>query len=314
MKKTINQSHIEGYFYELPDRDALKKRVSGENSKNPGTEFISGTIHIATDEDCTNIVPVHFSYVTAKTAKGEVNQTFTILNNIVEGNLKSVMEVGKDSASKIRIDSAIGLNDFFVDRNGTEEHIAAKRNEGGFVHAIDVLNEDENLRNTFKTDMIITKVRTVEADEERNLPEKAIVSGYIFDFRNAILPVEFSAINPNAIAYFEGLEASASKPVFTCVWGRQVSQVITKEYRQESAFGDDNVRIVKNTSRDWVITGAAKDTYEWDDEGFITVEEFNKCLGDREIYLATLKKRNDDYKASRNANATATSNNGGFKF
>ena len=63
--------------------------------------------------------------------------------------------------------------------------------------------------------MLITNVRHIEADEERSLPEKAIVKGAIFDFRKSLLPVEFTAVNPGAISYFEGLDASNSNPVFT---------------------------------------------------------------------------------------------------
>jgi len=44
--------------------------VTGPNSAHPGTTFISGEIEIATDEAMTNIVPVHFTYVTATTSKG----------------------------------------------------------------------------------------------------------------------------------------------------------------------------------------------------------------------------------------------------
>ena len=52
MKATmINKSHIEGVLYE----HALELRVSGPTSKNPGTEFIMGTVSIATDDACTNI-------------------------------------------------------------------------------------------------------------------------------------------------------------------------------------------------------------------------------------------------------------------
>ena len=58
MKKTmINQTHIEGVLYEHD----LTIKESGENSKNPGTKFISGTISIATDDAMTNIVPIHFT-------------------------------------------------------------------------------------------------------------------------------------------------------------------------------------------------------------------------------------------------------------
>ena len=66
MKKFINQTHIAGALYQHD----LTLKVSGENSKAPGTEFITGNIEIATDDDGINIVPVHFTYVTATTSTG----------------------------------------------------------------------------------------------------------------------------------------------------------------------------------------------------------------------------------------------------
>ena len=39
-KKMKNESHVEGYVYE----HKLEMKESGPNSKNPGTEFISGTL------------------------------------------------------------------------------------------------------------------------------------------------------------------------------------------------------------------------------------------------------------------------------
>ena len=311
MKKMTNTTHIEGLLYE----HKLELRESGPNSKNPGTKFIMGTVDIATDDACTNIVPVHFTYVTATTAKGATNATFTTLSNIVDGKYGSVMANGKDNAVKLRIDSALGLNEFYTDRNGQEELVSAKRNEGGFVHVADSLAEDENVRNTFKCDMLITGVKEVEADEEKNLPAKAIVRGAIFDFRGSLMPVEFSAVNPNAIKYFVGLGASNASPTFTCVWGRQVSETIVREIRTESAFGEDEVREVKNTRKDFVITGASKEPYAWDDESTLTANEVAEAVAARETYLATIKARQDEYKASKNAaTAAAAPSKTGFNF
>ena len=309
-KKFINQTHVEGLLYE----HALELRESGPNSKNPGTKFIMGTVSISTDDACTNIVPVHFTYVTATTAKGSTNATFTTLMNIVDGKYGTVMANGKDNAAKLRIDSAIGLNEFYTDRNGQEELVSAKRNEGGFVHLCDALNEDETTRNTFKCDMLITGVKEVEADEEKKLPAKAIVRGAIFDFRGALLPVEFSAVNPGAINYFVGLGASQANPTFTCLWGRQVSETVVRQLVTESAFGEDEVREVKNTRKDFVITGAAKETYVWDDESTITAADLTKAIADRETYLATIKQRQDEYKASKAAPAAAAPAKSGFNF
>ena len=311
MKKMTNTTHIEGLLYE----HKLELRESGPKSKNPGTKFIMGTVDIATDDACTNIVPVHFTYVTATTAKGATNATFTTLSNIVDGKYGSVMADGKDKAVKLRIDSALGLNEFYTERNGQEELVSAKRNEGGFVHVADSLAEDEAIRNTFKCDMLITGVKEVEADEEKKLPAKAIVRGAIFDFRGSLMPVEFSAVNPNAIKYFVGLGASNANPTFTCVWGRQVSETIVREIRTESAFGEDEVREVKNTRKDFVITGASKEPYAWDDESTLTANEVAEAVANRETYLATIKQRQDEYKASKNAApAAAAPSKTGFNF
>ena len=311
MKKMTNTTHVEGLLYE----HKLELRESGPNSKNPGTKFIMGTVDIATDDACTNIVSVHFTYVTATTAKGATNATFTTLMNIVDGKYGTVMANGKENAAKLRIDSALGLNEFYTDRNGQEELVSAKRNEGGFVHVADSLAEDETMRNTFKCDMLITGVKEVEADEEKKLPAKAIVRGAIFDFRGALMPVEFSAVNPNAIKYFVGLGASNATPTFTCVWGRQVSETIVREIRTESAFGEDEVREVKNTRKDFVITGASKEPYAWDDESTLTAVEVAEAVANRETYLATIKQRQDEYKASKNAApAAAAPSKTGFNF
>ena len=311
MKKTfINQTHIEGILYE----HNLEAKVSGDTSKNPGTPFISGSISIATDDKMTNIVPVYFTYVTANFGSGKPNDTYTTLSNIINGTFGTYMKDGADKAIKVRVDSAIGLNEFFAERNGKEELVSAKRNDGGFVHKIDELTEDEKDRNTFKTDMLITCVTHVDADEEKNLPEKCIVKGAVFNFRKDLLPVEFSATNANAMNYFEGLGATQKEPVFTCVWGRQVSEVVVKQIRTESAFGEDEVREVKNTRRDFVITGAAKVPYVWDDESSITAAELNEAIQNREIALAAMKKRQDEYKASKNRIQTAAPVQSGFNF
>lgn len=301
MMKVKNETHIEGILYE----HALEAKVTGPNSKAPGTNFISGTISIATDDAMTNIVPVHFTYVTEKTSKGGVNATYSLLQNIIDGVVGTYMQDGADKAAKLRVDSAIGLNEFYTDRNGKEELVSVKTNEGGFVHTTNVLAEKETDRNTFKCDMVITQVTHIDADDERKTPEKAIIKGVVFNFRNEILPVEFTATNAGAMAYFEDLGATASNPVFTKVWGRQVSEVIKREIREESAFGEDSVREVQSTRKDFVITGAAKEPYEWDSEDTILASELTTAIANRETYLATMKQRRDEYKASKGQAAPA---------
>ena len=299
MKKMINTTHIEGLVYD----HKLEKKVSGKESKNPGAEFINGILNVATDDKGMNVVPVHFSYVTATTSKGGTNNTYNALSRIIDEN-PSVVKVGRDNAMKVRIDSAIGLNEFYADLKD-EKPVCAKRNEGGFVHIVNELDEDEKKRSYFETDMLITGVRDVEADPDRNLPAKVVVMGYAFDFRNALLPVEYSVLNENGMKYFQKLDCSPANPTFTKVWGRQVSQTIKTEITEESAFGEASVRIRETTNRDFVITGTSKVPYMWDDESTITAMEMKKALQDREIYLASVKKRQEDYQNSKSNGAAA---------
>ena len=312
MKKMINTTRIEGWVYD----HKLEKKVSGQNAKNPNTTYITGTLNVATDNALTNIVPVHFTYVTATTSKGTPNATFDVLNDIIEGKIKTVMGHGADQAATIRIDSNLGLNEFYSDRSGKEELVSAKRNEGGFIHVNESLNTDELKRATFECDILITGATRIEANEERNLPEKVIVKGAIFDFRGALLPVELTALNAGAMNYFENLGATPKTPVLTMVRGVQISETVVRKFEEESAFGDTYVREVPSQRKDWVITWAKGEPYEWDDASTLTVMELNEAISNREIALATMKKRNDEYKASRGAVAPAitTPRNAGFNF
>jgi hypothetical protein len=208
---------------------------------------------------------------------------------------------GKENAVKLRIDSALALNEFYTERDGKEELVSAKRNEGGFVHVAEVLEEDENNRNTFKCDMLITGIFENEGDPERNLPAKTIVKGYIFNFRNQLLPVEFSAIDPNAQKYFMRQECSPNRPFCTWVRGKVVSQTVVIKETEESAFGGSEVRERKTSVRDYVITGANPEPYSWDDEAFITAKEMSEALATREVDLAAMKKRGEDYRQAKSA-------------
>lgn len=312
MRKVINTVHLEGLLYQ----HQLVLKTSGEKSKNPGTQFISGTIDVATDDALTNIVSVHYTYVTAKTNAGAENRTFTTLQNIINGTIGSVMEHGADKAAKLRIDTSIGLNEFYSTRTGTEELVSVKRNEGGFVHTTQVIANKEELRNTFKADMIIVKAKRFDANEENNRPEYMTLSGYVFDFRNALLPVDFTVYKPQGMDYFADLEPSEKTPVFTQVWGHQASRVIVNRREIEAAFGEPIVEESTSTQREFIVDTAIN-PYAWDDEGSITAVEYKEALQNRNLYLAGVKQRQDEYNAERassNAQTATPPSANGFNF
>ena len=316
-KNVINKVHVSGRIY---DHKLAVKTVQNTESANYGKEFINGTIDVATDNDCLNVVQVHFTYVTEVTSKGNKNATFAALKNIIDTN-KTILTVGKDDAMMVKIDTALALNDFYTNRNGDETLVSAKRCEGGFVTIVSSVEDDENARCRFDEDMLINNVRRIEADPEKNIDaDYVIVKGAVFDFRNAILPVEFTVRSEGGMKYFESLDVSPKNLVFTKIWGKINSTTIVTRKEEESAFGEPSIREFTKTVREWLITGTSKPdaTYPIGDaEAGITEEEIKKAMADREIYLADVKKKQDDYQASKNAgNATANAPAamGGFSF
>lgn len=297
--KFYNACNIEGLIYQ----HSLELKTSGANSKNPNTQYITGSVEVATDDGCLNIVPVHYTYVTQTTSAGKANPTFNVLSDIISGVHKNVMAHGAENATKIKISSSIGLNEFFTERSGKETLVSAKRNEGGFIRIVNEINTDENLRNTFDIDMIITKTTHLEENEDAGMPEKVVLHGWIFDFRKNLLPVDVAVLNPIAMDYFESLGVSENTPVFTRLRGRQISETVKKEIREPSAFNADYVRIIESSRKEFVVTWAQAEPYLWDDDSSILVSELKEALANREVTIAAIKTRADEYKASKSGGA-----------
>lgn len=322
MRKTQNQVKVVGYihsFGEANGRNNLEVKVSGPNSKNPGTEFIAGTIQVAVDEAGLNVIPVHFTYVTGTYAtSGKSNPNFTTLKRIIEEG-KCIVNVGKDNATKVAIDGAVALNDFYTDPDDEKTLVSSKVIEGSFVNIVNELPAEDE-RHTFRTDMVITAITHIDADEEKKIAKDyTTVRGAVFNFRNEVLPMEFTVTNEAGMAYFESLDPTYS-PIFTKVWGKINCLTTVVTTTEESAFGEAAVRTYERKTREWVITGTSKEAYEFGEEGVLTVEELKKAMGDREVYLAEQRKRSKEYKENKGTPAATVTpaapiaKVGGFNF
>jgi len=235
MRKNINTEHIEGRIYQ---HDLAVKTVQNNASANFGKEFISGTLDIATDEEGCNVLTVHFTYVTETTKNGGKNSTFVALQKIINEG-KAWITDGKDAATKVKVDTALALNDFYAQDDSL---VSVKTNEGGFVTLVNELC-DVSERNTFQADMVITAVVKTEVDEEKNIKEPFVtLRGAIFNFRNDLLPIDFVVRNEAGMKYFENLEVTNASPVYTKVWGKITCNTSTIERTEESAFGEAAVK------------------------------------------------------------------------
>jgi hypothetical protein len=79
MRKNDNSMNIEGKIYQFD----LTEKVTGENSKQPGTHYINGTLDVAIDKDQSNIVQVHYSYVAPEYSSGKTNTSYTAMEKII---------------------------------------------------------------------------------------------------------------------------------------------------------------------------------------------------------------------------------------
>lgn len=294
MRKNINTEHIEGRIYQ---HDLEVKTVANQSSPNYGKQYINGTIEVATDEECLNIIPVSFTFVTELTKNNGKNKTYTEMMKIINEG-KTVLKDGSAEATKVSIDTSLALNDFVA---ADETMVSQMISQGGFVTVVSEL-KDESLRNTFKTDIVINSVQRIEADPAKYIDADYVsVRGAVFDFRNALLPVEFVVKNPGGMKYFEDLDVTPASPVYTCVWGRIDFKNITIPVTEESAFGEAAVTVRNRKVKHWTITGATKVPYDFGDENVMTEAELVKAMQDREVHLADVKKRRDDYLAQKNS-------------
>lgn len=302
----VNKAYIEGYVYE----HELEKRVTGKDSNVPNTEYIRGSVTVATDEKMLNTVNVNFVFVTKTFKSGSANSTFTFLNDLIEGKHKTVMGSSKEEAVKVKIDTAIEVNDFYPKEGNkiSDRLVSDVRFGGGFIHPITAFKEAENKRATFKTDVVLSAVAM--KDDEDATGEEAILKGFAFNFRDELIPIKFDIVGKGAIDYFEGLLADGDL-VYTNVWGSYVVQHSENKKITKSAFGDeDYVDCSDKVQKKFIVTGADADLPEWPNEDVELVDFMKGKMAERNTMLATkkaeaeerLKKAND--KPANNVSAS----------
>ena len=288
MQKITNKTHFEGYVFS----HTLEHRVTGPESKSPNTPYIRGRLNVATDPEGMNVVMINFSYIVEKTKAGKENPTYKTLAAIIDAEDRTFEKCGKE-AMLVKVDSAIGTNDFY---NAEGELITAKQNDRGFVHIVNQVDWDNS--NSFETDMLITDtILTEESDE--NDPAYLTLSGATFDFAGKLIPVSFIVRDPSGIKYFESLDASGANPVFLKVWGTVISTTERIQTFEKSAFGEDAVKFSTRSFKEWSITGAASTPYDFGDPAVLTAEEVSAAVAARETYLVGVKEQHDAYMAKK---------------
>ena len=287
-EKWINEVTVEGYVF----NHTLEKRTSGPNSKNPGQVFINGNIDVATDDQGINVVPVTFQYVIPTFKSGSENRTFGVLEKLINNctKMSELPDDEKTSATKVSITAAIDVNDF-LGRDGNM--VAAQRIRGSFCNQI---SSFKKMGATFHADMLIMATNEREIEDQDAFLE---LRGFCFNFRGDLIPVTFNVRNAGGIKFFEKENISTDDPYLTNVHGVIECRTIKTESREESAWGEDDIKISVRTVRSWDVLGSSVNPMPFDDESTITWDELKAAKATRDEYVAQRQKEAEEYRASQ---------------
>lgn len=250
-------------------------------------EAIAGDVILEVDENGTQAVGRFFAYPTYN--NGKTNRTYGMLEDIMTGNTKNIVDDG-DDADWLAFTGSVDIS-YFVPREGAKDIDELNRSQkirGQFINA----NRNKEYKNHWKCDLLVTKVRDVEADPERGTPHFAEVTGYIVDsYNERVVQARFNAYSDAAINFILNIPASYDAPHFVSVAGgllRTATKVVVK-----SAFGDDEVNETIRTN--WSLTFMALEPYAFGDESVMSKEKYNEYRDNLDAFKREiLEKKQDD--------------------
>lgn len=284
MKKDWKNSvAVRGYLFSVKN---LNKRVAKD-----GSNYISGVVNVAADENAMNVVSVFF-YAPERFKSGNSNDTYLLLNDILLGNYRTYEQVGKD-APRLRIDASISPNDF-VGRDGNV--VTSKQIRGSFAHLDD---RAPSFHAQFDADCVINVINEREFEGEES---SVTVKGFTCGFRGDMIPVEFSVRDPQLKEYFLSQEVSSANPMIANMRGEIVNNTVTRETVEDNAmsFGKPRVKTTSRSFQSWDITGGTR-LGEFEDGNIITRDDIKRMKADRDVVVARVKERAANRQSSRNS-------------
>lgn len=295
MRKLENKGVVQGKIYD----HSLEIKQVQKKGDNFGKDFIMGELRIQVgDKDSMRIIPVRYGYTPPVYNSGKENKNFYLLKQIIEEG-KTVVEDGWENAWYVEANIELETDDGYDIQ--ADEMRTYQRNRGSFLR---IYANDSRFKNSdderchFSADVIISKVRELEEDEEEGRPHKAILSCAVFNFKNEYMPFEMVCYNEGGIDYFVNMDINSSNPLFTKVAGFINNSQIKTIKTEESAFGEAMVTESVKTVREWVINWCRPESYEIDGED-ITSEEIKTMLANRETHLAEVKQNRLEYEAQK---------------
>lgn len=279
-----------------------KSELIQGTSQTSGRDFIRGSFSVQTSE--TNVVKVNVLQMFDK--KDKKNKD----NFIPDDRYKTLEKLMEPEAigTGVQVTGAFENNIFVA---GDGETVKSVVTQGGFYR----VPHSGSGKADFTLTLVIRSIME-ELDAEENPTGSAVVKGEALTFRGEAVPLTLYVDNEAGAKYFMDLDVS--EPIVTDVWGKiENSQLPPKV--TESVFGEPQVVESTFTRTRRVITGAAVDQHEVDEDMATQIKEgkqaYQVAISDAEQRFEDNKNSNSAFDAPASSKAsTDKPKAGGFNF
>lgn len=284
--KDFNRVNLAGRLFSY----ALEEKEFERDNEVMNAIVGSVTLEVSEDGTC---VEVRF-FATPKYKSGKVNATYNMLASMMAGNYGAVSDnKGAEDEQAIpvqwlSIDGSVDI-DYFAPKDGSAKEIGdlgrSQKIRGQFLND----NKKKIYANTWKTDILVTRIEDIEADDEKQTPHRVRVHGYLPNgFSEKFSEAIYEARDEKPINYLIGLvdTITPQNPLFTTIKGEFRKVVSTRI--QEGAFGENETISYENTY--WILTWMPLQNYIFGED--ITQEQFDAFKAKMNEYK---QKKLDDF-------------------
>lgn len=254
-----------------------------------GKNVIRGELSIQTDEH--NFVPVNV-YISQMTKNNTENKAYKGMVTVME-NYKSVAEVGREEADRVRITSKQGISpNTYFDESGNQHD--SVRYQTNFINRLKD-GEEPNPKATFEVEVYIQSITPEIVTNEDGSEEtgRLKVFGYMPTYNSIepltlIVPVSYVDEEGDEIEVASAFETTFEPGQTARFFGDLVNERITVTETIPVAFGKPRTKTKTSYTNELVINGAS-DPY--DEEKAYDADTIQKALVDRDAILEEKKNK-----------------------
>lgn len=284
IRQSENNIHVEGIVTEFEIKcDTLPD----------GREIVKGTVNVQTDTDSIHVLELFTMKLDKKKQESKLAKGYMTLKE----TLQSVAQVGKENATRVRVDTGeVRRNEFYLPDGKFVSHPTYSAT---FVNRVKETDKFEP-KATFEMELFIANVsQEIKDDEETG---RLIVKGYTVNYNGEVLPMELVVEESDAVDYIEG-EYEVGGTVF--VGGEIRNKLEVNRTKTESAFGKDFEKVDKKVIREMVIDHGSP-MYDEDDNRAYNPNQIKKAIAERGNRLEEMKKKAKDKANKSNGKTTGT--------